>query len=330
MRWNQGKQRIPLHSRERWVETKLEVVRIRGEEFICLCPFCADEKGHLWVNPGRGLFRCWRDTCNASGTFFQLVRRIEGKRPETGQRSLASRFGEGDQLPILGKRGQPSRPAKPVMVLPPGFKRFTGAAPPTLVGKRVWEYLRGRRLSAQVIEEYGLGYSPDPKWAFRAIMPVWRNGKAVGFTGRHIGNGEPKYYTSPGLEFGIYGIEGPEKIIVPRGVDSLLFVEGPFDVYRAPGYAIAGLGIPLSSVMIESGNTRVRKLSMEESRLSVLICDLEPREIVFVLDLEVQLESVRPLARSVGPFIKSVKWGRPKGAKDFGAGAGLELMGALV
>jgi len=320
-------------TREQWIEQRLSVVKVRGDEYVCRCVFCTDESGNLWVNPVRGLYHCWRGSCGASGTFFRLVRHVEGAGSPTRWHQLQDRFGrgwerEGLSTPVFlggSKPGGHREKPYPFPTLPPGFQRLQGGSPRSLVGKRVWDYLRGRGVSLPVLEQYGVGYSPEPRWAFRAILPVWGQGQSLGFTSRHIGNREPKYWTAPSLQVGVFGVEGPEEVIVRRGEPRLLFVEGPFDVLRAPEPAIAGLGVPVSSLRFEQNGRMEQRAGMEESRLSVLLCQLEPKELVFVLDSDTTWEQLQPLVNSVAPFIPVVYRGRPIG-KDVGESGAYEIV----
>jgi DNA primase len=148
---------------------------------------------------------------------------------------------------------------------------------------RAVDYLKGRGLSGEVAAAFGLGYAP-PGWDFllrdlgrnddsrrmliqcgllidqdgkcydrfrdRVMFPIRdRRGRIIGFGGRILGDGKPKYLNSPetaifhkGRE--LYGLY--EAVKSSRNLERLLVVEGYMDVIALAqfgvSYAVATLG----------------------------------------------------------------------------------------
>jgi hypothetical protein len=80
---------------------------------------------------------------------------------------------------------------------------------------------------------YNWHWSPTPGFADRVIIPFYNEGKIVGYTGRKIKDGKPKYLTDsqPGYVFNIDN----------QGFDRqyVIIVEGQFDAIAVDGCAIS-------------------------------------------------------------------------------------------
>jgi len=93
----------------------------------------------------------------------------------------------------------------------------------------VAEYLINRKMD---LEWFNWHWSPEPGHRDRVIIPFYQNGKVVGWTGRKIKEGKPKYLThsQPGYVFNI-----------DRQTDDKAFVivtEGQFDAIAVDGVAV--------------------------------------------------------------------------------------------
>ena len=96
------------------------------------------------------------------------------------------------------------------------------------IGKVV-EYIMGRGMD---LEWYNWMWSPAPGYVDRVIIPFYQDGKIVGYTGRKITEGKPKYLTDaqPGYVFNI------DRQKNDRGY--IIVVEGQFDAIGIDGVAI--------------------------------------------------------------------------------------------
>ena len=104
-----------------------------------------------------------------------------------------------------------------------------GATDPELLS--VVDYLLNTRKVEW--EWYNWHWSPTPGFADRVIIPFYNEGKIVGYTGRKITDGKPKYLTDsqPGYVFNIDN----------QGFDRqyVIIVEGQFDAIAIDGCAIS-------------------------------------------------------------------------------------------
>jgi DNA primase len=96
------------------------------------------------------------------------------------------------------------------------------------IGKVV-EYIIGRGMD---LEWYNWMWSPAPGYVDRVIIPFYQDGKIVGYTGRKITEGKPKYLTDaqPGYVFNIDRQKNDR--------DYIIVVEGQFDAIGIDGVAI--------------------------------------------------------------------------------------------
>ena len=76
-----------------------------GLEFKVCCPFCvrnglkADKKYKLWINPGKGVYRCWR--CNIRGQVEDLFGHIADLGENPFQAEAVSPLTQTDVMPGL-------------------------------------------------------------------------------------------------------------------------------------------------------------------------------------------------------------------------------------
>jgi DNA primase len=161
------------------------------------------------------------------------------------------------------------------------------------------EYLASRELSQETADRFGLGWSPrEPRWIERlralghddarlleAGLLVLREGeetprarfrgrlmfpihdasnRVVGFGGRVVGAGEPKYLNSPqGTLFDkgrqLYGLSWAKHPI--RKAERALVVEGYFDAIRLAASGIEEVVAPLGTALTESQAALLVKLT---------------------------------------------------------------------
>ena len=110
------------------------------------------------------------------------------------------------------------------------------------IGKIV-EYIMGRGMD---LDWYNWMWSPAPGYVDRVLIPFYQEGKIVGYTGRKITDGKPKYLTDSqsGYVFNIDAQTHDRKYVI--------VVEGQFDAI-----AIDGVGIMTN----EPNDTQVARLA---------------------------------------------------------------------
>lgn len=199
-------------------------LKSRGNEHSGLCPFHNEKSPSFTVNDNKGFFHCFG--CGAHGNIFDFLMRSEGLSFPEAVEKLA--LEAGMRLPKADPKflEKLDKDAKLISCAEAAAKFFKSQLF-TTNGYRAREYLQGRGLSAQTIEEFGLGFAPDVPGALknalleqkftvqemetigliknnyemfrgRVIFPITNTkGRVIAFGGRILAQGEPKYLNSP-------------------------------------------------------------------------------------------------------------------------------------
>ena len=252
-----------------------------GANLMGLCPFHNEKSPSFTVSPTKQFYHCFGCGAHGSAIGFLMehaglgyVEAIKDLAQSAGM-TVPEESGAGDQQ---RRDGADTVALVTLMDRANRFYRERLKVEPTAI-----EYLKGRGLSGQVAARFGLGYAPDEWNALEAVygdqyggkpmadtglvidgekgrrydrfrgrvtFPI-RNtrGQLIGFGGRVIGAGEPKYLNSPetplfekGRE--LYGLFEARQAI--READRALVVEGYMDVValaqHGVAYAVATLG----------------------------------------------------------------------------------------
>ncbi len=245
-----------------------------GQNYQACCPFHNEKTPSFTVSPTKQFYHCFG--CGAHGTAIGFLMEYEHLSFRDAVAALAQEAG----LAIPDSASEPDRP-KPPPVLWEVLEQAAHFYRQELKqNTRAIEYLKGRGLTGQIAARYGIGYAPDGsplKRAFpdyqdaalataglvidgdhgrydrfrdRIMFPI-RNvkGQTIGFGGRVLGAGEPKYLNSPetplfhkGSE--IYGLFEARGAI--RAAGRVVVVEGYMDVValaqHGVEFAVATLG----------------------------------------------------------------------------------------
>jgi DNA primase len=246
-----------------------------GVNFMGLCPFHGEKSPSFSVSPTKQFFHCFG--CGKNGnaigflmehagmTFIEAVKDLaqqtgmqvpeEQQSPEDRARAAAAKAKQDSLSDVLEKAGEAYRDQ--LKITPHAI-----------------DYLKGRGLSGQIAKRFGLGYAPEGWRSLASIFPKYddpllaesglvivneeddkrydrfrdrimfpiRNikGECIGFGGRVIGSGTPKYLNSPetpvfhkGRE--LYGLYEAREALHSAGY--VLVTEGYMDVV-----ALAQLG----------------------------------------------------------------------------------------
>ena len=246
-----------------------------GANFMGLCPFHGEKSPSFSVSPTKQFFHCFG--CGKNGnaigflmehagmTFIEAVKDLaqqtgmqvpeEQQSPEDRARAAAAKAKQDSLSDVLEKAGEAYRDQ--LKITPHAI-----------------DYLKGRGLSGQIAKRFGLGYAPEGWRSLASIFPKYddpllaesglvivneeddkrydrfrdrimfpiRNikGECIGFGGRVIGSGTPKYLNSPetpvfhkGRE--LYGLFEAREALHSAGY--VLVTEGYMDVV-----ALAQLG----------------------------------------------------------------------------------------
>jgi hypothetical protein len=93
----------------------------------------------------------------------------------------------------------------------------------------VLEYMLSRNLT---VDDYDFYWSPEPGYKNRLLIPFFYHGKIVGWTGRKISDGKPKYLSDqhPHFVFNVDNQKDENKYVI--------VCEGPFDAIAVGGVAL--------------------------------------------------------------------------------------------
>jgi DNA primase len=245
-----------------------------GQNYQACCPFHSEKTPSFTVSPTKQFYHCFG--CGAHGTALGFLMEYEHMSFPDAVAALAQDVG----LPIPESAQEPDRPKPPPALwdaleqAAQFYKKMLKQTPHAI------EYLKRRGLTGAIAARYGIGYAPDgsplkqvfadynadaltasglviegdsrryDRFRDRIMFPI-RNvkGQIVGFGGRVLDQGEPKYLNSPetplfhkGSE--IYGLFEARAAIKAAG--RAIVVEGYMDVVALAQYgvefAVATLG----------------------------------------------------------------------------------------
>ena len=251
-----------------------------GANYMGLCPFHGEKSPSFSVSPTKQFFHCFG--CGKNGNAIGFLMEHGGMSFIEAVKDLAQSYGlqvpEDDADPAERQRAQQQRQRQATLneVLEKAgesYRKHLKTSPQAV------DYLKGRGLSGEVAKLFGLGYAPDgwrnlasvftdyqdallvesglvisheesgeedkryDRFRDRIMFPI-RNvkGECIGFGGRVLGDGMPKYLNSPetpvfskGRE--LYGLFEARTALREAGY--VLVTEGYMDVV-----ALAQLGFP--------------------------------------------------------------------------------------
>ena len=204
-------------------------VKKSGASWQAICPFHSEKTPSLSIDPGRGLFHCFG--CDEGGDVFTFLQLTEGLEFREALQELADRAGITLAATPGADRNREKRRRLLDAVEEAGrfYRDFFNQSKEAAAAR---DYVRGRGYGREIVEKFGLGFSP-PGWDAlsrflhqqgfaervileaglakrnregrlfdhirgRLIFPI-RNvsGALVGFGGRALGDEQPKYLNTP-------------------------------------------------------------------------------------------------------------------------------------
>ena len=258
----------------------------KGSTYFGLCPFHNEKTGSFSVSPNKQMYYCFG--CGAGGNVFTFLMQYENFTFGEAMQSLADRV--GIELPqqemTSAQRREADRRTRLLEINKEAAKYFyTLLRSPR--GQKAYQYFKKRELSDETMQKFGLGYSDQysddlyrylrkkgydddilkdsglitidevrgghDKFWNRAMFPIMDvHNRVIGFGGRVMGDGEPKYLNSPETRIfdksrNLYGLN----IARTTRKSQLLLCEGYMDVIalHQAGFdnAVASLGTALTS-----------------------------------------------------------------------------------
>ena len=263
-------------------------LRKAGTNYVGLCPFHNEKTPSFSVSPTKQFYHCFG--CGVHGNAIGFLMAYASLGYVDAVKDLASQAGM--QVPESQPRSPEEAARKErepdlyaLMEKAMDFYRAELKKSP-----RAIEYLKGRGLTGEIAARYRIGYAPDDWQALqgsfsnyedkslvevglviqneegkrydrfrdRVMFPILNaRGAVIGFGGRILDKGEPKYMNSPetplfekGRE--LYGL--PQARDAIRTAGRVLVVEGYMDVVALAqfgvGYAVATLGTATTPVHV--------------------------------------------------------------------------------
>jgi len=250
-----------------------------GSNYAARCPFHSEKSPSFTVSPTKQFYHCFG--CGAHGTAISFLMEYQGMGFVDAVKDLAGRSGmtvpEQTPDPRQKEKADVAEDLTEVMLKAALYYKAQ-----LKTSERAVAYLKGRGLSGEIAARYSLGYAPEgwqnlepvfadyqskslseaglvivneqgrryDRFRDRIMFPIHnQRGVIIGFGGRIIDQGEPKYLNSPetplfekGRE--LYGLFQARTAI--RDAEKVIVVEGYMDVVALAqygvGYAVATLG----------------------------------------------------------------------------------------
>jgi DNA primase len=253
-----------------------------GADYRGPCPFHGGRNRNFAVIPRKGMYYCYK--CNAAGDAFTYLMKRFGMDYPTAVREAARRA--GIVIPE-GTRTGPD-PREPLFsAVSAAHDWFVRRLAEADDARGARDYLAGRDIDMDQAGQNGLGWAPSgtgflvamqqlgiaepilleaglaarrddervvPRFRERLLFPIHDlRGRVVGFGGRLLREGEPKYLNSPETPLFqkgrlLYNLHAARSAI--RQQETVLVVEGYFDVLRlvlaGVEHVVAGLGTALT------------------------------------------------------------------------------------
>ncbi len=263
------------------VGSYVHLTKRSGSNLFGLCPFHSEKTPSFSVAPDKQIYHCFG--CGKGGSVISFIMEIENLSFPDAVAFLARRAG----MPMPAEeQDAASKKRARMLALNRDAARFFHAALKEPAGQSARDYIARRALSGKTVTNFGLGFAPDT-WdsltrAMKAlgyseqelfdtglvrhgrkggVYDTFRNrlmfpvidvrGNVIGFSGRILGDGEPKYMNSPetlvfSKSHNLFALNLAKK----SKAGYILLVEGNVDVasLHQAGFdsAVASLGTSLT------------------------------------------------------------------------------------
>lgn len=260
----------------------------QGKDYIGLCPFHEEKTPSFSVSPDKQLYYCFG--CQAGGNMITFVMETEGLSFHEAVVKLGKQAGIDISLPDrFHEKEKDSKTTRFIEAHELAARFFHHLLMNTEQGKVAYDYLMDRGISPDVMKQFQLGYAPkeqtvlkellekrqfdaqemeecgllrrveatwelEDRFRHRIMFPIWNiDGKVVGFGGRIITDGQPKYVNTPETPIFkknelLYGFHLARPFV--RKKNRVILFEGYVDVLSSHladlPYAIATLGTSLT------------------------------------------------------------------------------------
>ncbi|MFL5564719.1 MAG: DNA primase [Gemmatimonadaceae bacterium] len=268
-----------------------------GSDFRGPCPFHQGTHRNFSVSPKKRMYYCF--VCHEGGDVFRFLQKRVGVEWPAAVKLVGEKSGiEVREVDTRREGPDPREPLWEVNATAAAyFQKILWDDP---LGAPARDYLAHRDISREVADQFGIGFAPREIGLLRNYMttlgfdetrliaagllikgedeteprPRFRNrlmfpildamSRNIGFGGRLLGPGEPKYLNSPeSAVFSkgktLYALNWAKNDI--RREDQVLVVEGYFDVVRLLTAGISTVVAPMGTALTEGQSAALRKLT---------------------------------------------------------------------
>ncbi len=278
----------------------------KGKNYVGLCPFHKETSPSFTVSPDKQMFYCFG--CHEGGNVFTFISKVERVDFAESVKIVGQIIG----IPVREEKNFRDNEYERLLKINEIIAQSYRQALHRPENKHALEYLLNRGVTQQSIEEFALGYAPD-QWRYatdtlkkmnivldtavktgninkvvkngeihyydrfrnRVIFPIFsQKNEIIGFGGRIIASGEPKYLNSPEAPVFqkrniLYGLNKSRQHIAELG--RAIVVEGYLDVIGVYQAGIQNVVAPLGTA-----------LTLEQLQLLSRLCN----EVVIVFDAD--------------------------------------------
>jgi DNA primase len=268
-----------------------------GSDFRGPCPFHQGTHRNFSVSPKKRMYYCF--VCHEGGDVFHFLQKRLGVEWPAAVKMVGEKSGiEVREVQTRREGPDPREPLWEVNATAAAyFQKFLWDDP---LGAHAREYLTQRDISREVADQFGIGFAPReigllrnymstlgfdearlvaagllvqgedgseprPRFRGRLMFPILDSaGRNIGFGGRLIGPGDPKYLNSAeSAVFSkgktLYGLNWAKNDV--RREDQVLVVEGYFDVVRLMAAGVTTVVAPMGTALTDAQAAALRKLT---------------------------------------------------------------------
>ena len=269
----------------------------QGTDFRGPCPFHQGTHRNFSVSPKKRMYYCF--VCHEGGDVFHFLQKRLGVEWPAAVKMVGEKSGiEVREVDTRREGPDPREPLWEVNATAAGyFQKILWDDP---LGAQARDYLTQRDISREVADQFNIGFAPReigllrnymgtlgfdetrlaaagllvlgedgseprPRFRGRLMFPILDSmGRNIGFGGRLLGPGEPKYLNSPESPVfskgkTLYGLNWAKNDI--RREDQVLVVEGYFDVVRLMAAGATTVVAAMGTALTDAQAAALRKLT---------------------------------------------------------------------
>ncbi len=252
-----------------------------GSNYKGVCPFHNEKTPSFVVSETKQIFTCFG--CGATGDVLAFVKRYYNLDFRGAVEMLAKEYGISLEGAFRSNKDKEELYEINRQAARFFYKALREKANPG------YTYMKNRGISEETLNKFGIGYADDSwdslykhllslgfkeeklmdlgliskskdryydKFRSRVIFPILNtSGKVIGFGGRIIGDGEPKYLNSQESnvfqkKYNLYGLNLTGKDV--RNEDSIVLVEGYMDVVSLYQHGVRNVSASLGTALTEN------------------------------------------------------------------------------